>query len=112
MTKHQRPSRVARDAAKLTRTAIAPQGLPQLAATIIRRPGVTAQTGEPRSTLYDRIAKGLMTPPVKLGPRSVGWPAAEVEAINRARIAGATPDELRALVHRLVGARSRMTVEA
>lgn len=51
-----------------------------------------------RTTLYDRIAKGLMTRPVKQGPRLSAWPSNEIEAINRATIAGASPDALRALV--------------
>jgi prophage regulatory protein len=42
---------------------------------------------------------------VRLGPRSVGWPASEVAAINTARIAGMTDDEIRALVVKLEAAR-------
>jgi prophage regulatory protein len=43
---------------------------------------------------------------VKLGPRSVGWPSSEVGAINAARVAGWTDDEIRALVTQLHRARA------
>jgi len=73
---------------------------------ILRRPKVSAMTGMPRSTLYDRIKKGLFVPPISLGARASGWPDDEVAAINRARIRGASDEELRELVQRLVGARA------
>lgn len=73
--------------------------------SILRLPAVLAITGHPRSTQYLRISQGLFTRPVSLGARSVGWPANEVAAINVARIAGKTDDEIRALVIRLEAAR-------
>jgi len=42
-----------------------------------------------------------MTRPVKIGQRAAGYPANEVRAINAARIAGKSDDEIRALVERL-----------
>jgi prophage regulatory protein len=69
--------------------------------TILRRKPVQAETGYSRSTLYLRISQGLFTRPVRLGTRSVGWPAVEVDALNAARIAGKTDAELRALVTEL-----------
>ena len=71
------------------------------AAAIWRRKRVEAESGNSRSTQYLRIAQGLWTKPVRLGPRAVGWPAREVEALNEARIAGKSNDEIRALVARL-----------
>ena len=68
---------------------------------IFRRKQVQAESGYPRSTLYLRIAQGLWPKPVSLGARAVGWPAGEVSAVNAARIAGRTDDEIRALVARL-----------
>ena len=68
---------------------------------ILRRKQVQAESGYPRSTLYLRIAQGLWPKPVSLGARAVGWPAGEVSAVNAARIAGRTDDEIRALVARL-----------
>lgn len=76
-----------------------------MAQAILRLPAVKAETGASRSTIYLRIQQGLWPKPVRLGPRSVGWPAGEVAAINAARIAGMTDDEIRALVIRLETAR-------
>lgn len=69
--------------------------------TILRLPAVKAESGYSRSTIYLRISQGLWPKPVSLGPRCVGWPAHEVAAMNAARIAGKTDDEIRALVVRL-----------
>ena len=76
------------------------------AATILRRKQVEAAIGGSRSTIYLRISQGLFTKPVSLGARAVGWPAREVAAINAARIAGKTDDDIRALVRRLQAARA------
>ena len=73
--------------------------------TILRLPAVKAESGYPRSTLYLRSAQGLWTKPVSLGERVVGWPSSEVSAINAARIAGKTDDEIRTLVVKLELAR-------
>jgi len=76
------------------------------AATILRRKQVEAATGGSRSVIYLRISQGLFTKPVSLGARAVGWPACEVAAINKARIAGKTDNEIRSLVQRLQAARA------
>ena len=73
---------------------------------IMRRPRVLQANGQSRSTLYLRIAEGLWTKPVNIGPRAVGWPASEVAAINAARIAGRSDDDIRALVTQLEAART------
>lgn len=73
--------------------------------SILRLPSVTAETGVSRSTHYLRIAQGLFTKPVSLGARAVGWPSSEVTALNAARIAGKTDEEIRALVVKLEAAR-------
>lgn len=73
--------------------------------TILRLPSVKAETGASRSTIYLRIQQGLWPKPVKLGPRSVGWPASEVSALNAARISGMVDAEIRALVATLETAR-------
>lgn len=72
---------------------------------IYRLPAVLAKTGLSRSTIYLRISQGLWTKQVGLGSRAVGWPADEVAAINRARIAGKTDEEIRVLVANLEAAR-------
>lgn len=76
-----------------------------MAHTILRLPAVKAESGSSRSTIYLRIQQGLWPKPVKLGVRSIGWPSSEVAAINAARIAGMSDDEIRALVVKLEFAR-------
>ena len=73
--------------------------------TILRIPAVKSESGLSRSTIYLRVSQGLWTKPVSLGARAVGWPSDEVEAINAARIAGNTDDEIRILVTKLEAAR-------
>ncbi len=68
---------------------------------IMRLPEVMNECGLARSTVYLRIKQGLLTKPISLGPRCVGWPQAEIEAINAARIAEKSEDEVRALVAEL-----------
>ena len=72
---------------------------------ILRRPRVEEASGYSRSTLYLRITQGLWPKGVGIGSRAVGWPASEVAAINAARIAGQSDDEIRALVTQLHSAR-------
>ena len=69
--------------------------------TIWRRKQVQNESGLSRSTVYLRITQGLWTKPVNLGPRAVGWPAHEVTALNAARIAGKSDEEIRDLVTKL-----------
>lgn len=73
--------------------------------TILRMPAVKIESGLSRSTIYLRVSQGLWTKPVSLGYRAVGWPSDEVEALNAARIAGKTDDEIRALVATMEAAR-------
>ncbi len=77
-----------------------------MAHKILRLPSVQAETGASRSTVYLRVQQGLFTRPVRLGQRAVGWPANEIAAINAARIAGQSDDEIRHLVTRLEAARA------
>jgi prophage regulatory protein len=66
----------------------------------------TAASPLPKPTLYDHIKKGLLPPPIKLSIRSAVWIIAEIEAVNRARIAGKSNEQIRELVTALVAARS------
>ena len=70
--------------------------------TILRMPAVKAETGHrSHASIYTAIKAGLFTKPVPIGQRSVGWPDAEVKAINQARIAGKSEAEIKALVDKL-----------
>lgn len=73
--------------------------------TIQRLRPVLHERGRSRSSHYLDIQQGLFTCPVLIGLRAVGWPSREVEAINAARIAGKSDEEIRALVVKLEGAR-------
>ena len=79
---------------------------------LLRLPTVKAETGASRSTIYLRIQQGLWPKPVKLGPRSVAWPASEVSALNAARIAGMDDGEIRTLVAKLEAARKSATSQS
>lgn len=69
---------------------------------IMRIAGVKGATGhKSNSTVYLKISEGLITKPVKIGPRASGWPEDEIAEINSARIAGKSAEEIRALVKRL-----------
>lgn len=72
---------------------------------LLKLPQVLGQTAKARSTHYNDIKAGLMTPPVSLGVHSVAWPEHEIFAINAARFAGKSDDEIRQLVTRLVADR-------
>lgn len=63
--------------------------------------------GVSRSTFYLQIAEGLITRPVQIGARAVGWPNNEIEAIVNARIAGKTQNEIKALVKELESQRAQ-----
>ena len=52
---------------------------------ILRLPQVIKETGLARSTVYLRIDQGLLTKPISLGGKSVGWPVDEITKINAAR---------------------------
>lgn len=73
-----------------------------------RRPRVTERTGDPRSSLYEKIAAGEFPPPIKIGPKASAWPAHETDQVIAARIAGATVDQIKILVVRLVKARASL----
>lgn len=72
---------------------------------IIRRKALQALTGFGRTHTYNLEKAGLLPKPISLGDRAKGWPEDEIDAINKARIAGVTADEIRQLVIRLEAAR-------
>jgi prophage regulatory protein len=76
--------------------------------SLLRLETVNSRRGRSRAQLYIDIKRGTMTPPVRLGEKLSAWPSHEIDALNRAEIAGATPDELRALVQQLVAQRAQL----
>lgn len=57
--------------------------------------------GKSRTSHYRDVRSGLYTKPVHIGANSIAWPESEVEALNAARIAGKTDDEIREMVSKL-----------
>jgi prophage regulatory protein len=79
---------------------------PLTESTILRLPAVLKERGDrSRSAHYQDIKERLFTLPVRIGARAVGWPASEVAALNAARIAGKSDQEIRVLVVKLEAAR-------
>lgn len=74
---------------------------------LIKVPEVCNRRARGRASHYEDIARGLFTRPVKMGTRTSSWPEYEVEALIRARIAGKTDDEIRALVAKLEADRAK-----
>ena len=62
-------------------------------------------TGIPTSSWYELVNDGLAPPAVKLSKYTAAWPFSELTAMNAARIAGKSDDEIRKLVKRVVAAR-------
>ena len=74
---------------------------------ILRKLETRAELGYRSDTsIQNAIKAGMLTRPVPIGARAVGWPDDEIRAINAARIAGKTDDEIRALVEYLQGQRA------
>jgi prophage regulatory protein len=70
---------------------------------ILRLQTVKGRNGEKAdASVYNKIREGLFPPGVAIGTRARGWPDYEVDAINAARIAGKSDDEIRELVTDLV----------
>lgn len=76
---------------------------------ILRLPAVLTETGHrSHASIYSAVRAGTFTKPIPIGERSVGWPDNEVRAINEARIAGRTQEQIRELVTRLHSRRAEL----
>ncbi|MBW6494571.1 MAG: AlpA family transcriptional regulator [Burkholderiaceae bacterium] len=54
---------------------------------IIRLPDVLSRTGLSRSSVFLKVKKGEMPPPIKLGVRATGWVAEEIDNWIKQRVA-------------------------
>lgn len=78
---------------------------------ILRLTSVLEETGHRSpASIYNAVKDGLFTKQVRIGQRAVGWPQAEVHAINAARIAGCTEAQIRDLVIQMHARRSSFLV--
>lgn len=50
------------------------------------------------ASLYEHADSGILTRPVKVGPKASGWPEHEIDMILEARAIGASNDEIRTIV--------------
>ncbi len=64
-------------------------------------------TADSRAAFYAKVKDGLLPPLIKISARASAVPVREIEAVNAARIAGRSDDEIRALVRRLQAARAQ-----
>lgn len=79
--------------------------------SILRKPEVKTENGwRSDASVSSAVRAGLLTKPVPLGRRSVGWPDYEVKAITAARIAGKSDADIKALVTRLHERRTELAV--
>ena len=69
--------------------------------TLLRLPNVMGATGLSRAGVYAYVSKGLLPKAVKIGERASAWPECEIAAVNSARIAGKSDDDIRELVANL-----------
>lgn len=74
---------------------------------LLKLPQVCDLSAIRTTALYGAVKAGLYTPPIKVTPRSSAWPENEVAAINAARIAGRSDQEIRELVAQLVAQRQQ-----
>lgn len=80
--------------------------------TIIRINGVKSRMGyKGNSTVYGYVKDGILTPPIKIGPRASGWIQSEIDSIIDARIAGKSEEEIRKLVKNLTAKRPQTANE-
>ncbi len=64
-----------------------------------------AQANKSVSLIYREMSEGLFPPSIKLGRRFAAWLSEEIEAVNAARVRGASDDDIKKLVTDLVAAR-------
>jgi prophage regulatory protein len=73
---------------------------------LLKLQAVMDRTALRTTAVYRDIKAGKFVPPIKMA-RSSYWVEHEVDAILRARVAGATDDQLRALVAELIAQRQQ-----
>ena len=72
---------------------------------LCREPARRLITGVATSSWYEFQKRGLAPTPIKLSAARVAWVYGELVAVNAARIAGKSDEEIRAIVAELVAAR-------
>ncbi len=74
---------------------------------INRKPVVLHRIGISKSTLHERLNKGLIPPSISLGDRAVGWLEHEITLLISAMAAGYSEADLQGLVKDMVEKRQQ-----
>ncbi|KZZ58851.1 hypothetical protein A3762_06670 [Oleiphilus sp. HI0125] len=69
---------------------------------LMRQPEACKTLGIGRTTFYNDINNERMTPGIAVTSRTKAWPSDEVIAVQKARIAGKSTDEIKQLVRELI----------
>lgn len=73
---------------------------------LLKTPAARAIFNRSKTSFYADVSAGLLTPPVKIGDRSVAWVEAELQAVANARVAGFDDSKIKTLVRELIKKRS------
>lgn len=79
---------------------------------IIRPIPTFARLGLKKSAGYKRVTEGLLPPPIKIGKRAAGWPKHEIDTIVTLMVSGASEEEIRTCVTKMVTLRKAVTLES
>ncbi len=79
---------------------------------ILKLSEVMSLSGFKRSTIYLRIKSGLITRPVQIGKRSIGWPSNEIHILIKAVIAGFSDNDIKIIVKNLEDSRKMIKIES
>ena len=74
---------------------------------MLKQHEVLSRRARGRTSHYYDVKNGLFTRGVRMGAKSLSWPESEVDALIRARVAGKSDDEIRALVAKLEASRAK-----
>ena len=61
-----------------------------------------------KSSIYLKIKRGFLPPPVQISERAVAWPSREIEMVIAAQISGKPEGVIKALVCQLVADRNKI----
>lgn len=79
---------------------------------IIRAIPTFERIGLRKSAGYKRVKEGLLPPPIKIGKRASGWPKHEIDTIVTLMVSGASEEEIRSCVTKMVTLRKAITLES
>ena len=69
------------------------------------KPNVLDLIGFKETSAHSQVKVGTLPPPIRYGKQAKRFISSEIKAVVAARVAGASEDEIKALVKRLVAAR-------